>query len=134
MTRRAQLVCDSPDSLQDEAAYQNKVFSKNNYNTDFVRQNTHSSTDSKTQTNFNSGSVTTATIPYIRGTFETIARILQPYNIRVAQIRLPLEGWFTNLEQTPVNRSQRLPRHRTNGLLMKSSKTNYEGTTRELTI
>ena len=24
------------------------------------------------------------TIPYIRGTFETIARILQPYNIRVA--------------------------------------------------
>ena len=26
----------------------------------------------------------TATIPYIRGTSETIARILQPYNIRVA--------------------------------------------------
>ena len=32
----------------------------------------------------NSGPVTTATIPYIRGTSETIARILQPYNIRVA--------------------------------------------------
>ena len=29
-------------------------------------------------------SVTTATIPYIKGTSETIARILQPYNIRVA--------------------------------------------------
>ena len=28
--------------------------------------------------------VTTATIPYIKGTSETIARILQPYNIRVA--------------------------------------------------
>ena len=27
---------------------------------------------------------TTATIPYIRGTSETIARILRPYNIRVA--------------------------------------------------
>jgi len=27
---------------------------------------------------------TTATIPYIRGTFETIARILRPYNIQVA--------------------------------------------------
>ena len=58
------------------------LFSKNNYNTDFVRRNTHSNTDSNTQTN--SGPVTTATIPYIRGTSETIARILQPYNIRVA--------------------------------------------------
>ena len=29
----------------------------------------------------NSGAVTTATIPYIRGTSETIPRILQPCNI-----------------------------------------------------
>ena len=186
LTRRAQLVCDSPDSLQDETDYLNNVFSENNYNTDFVRRNTHSNTDSNTQTN--SGPVTTATIPYIRGTSETIARILQPYNIRVAhkpdnhftdrqgavykikccecqpsyigetvknlstrltkhkgatrngdvnnhivehhlqtkhQIywdsatcitystdyyqRLTLESWFTNLEQTPLNRSQQLP-------------------------
>ena len=49
---------------------------------DFVRRNAHSNTDSNTQTN--SGPVTTATIPYIRGTSETIARILQPYDIRVA--------------------------------------------------
>ncbi|CAH3176056.1 unnamed protein product, partial [Porites evermanni] len=76
LTRRAQLVCDSPDSLQDETDYLNNVFSKNNYNTDFVRRNTHSNTDFNTQTN--SGPVTTATIPYIRGTSETIARILQP--------------------------------------------------------
>ncbi|CAH3176473.1 unnamed protein product, partial [Porites lobata] len=82
LTRRAQLVCDSPDSLQDETDYLNNVFSKNNYNTDFVRRNTHSNTDSNSQTN--SGPVTTATIPYIRGTSETIARILQPYNIPVA--------------------------------------------------
>ena len=47
-----------------------------------VRRDTHSNTDSKDQTN--SGPVTTATIPYIRGTSETIARILHPYNIRVA--------------------------------------------------
>ena len=60
----------------------NKGFSKNIYNTDFVRRNNRSNTDSNTQTN--SGPVTTATIPYIRGTSETIARILQPYNIRVA--------------------------------------------------
>ena len=32
----------------------------------------------------NVSTVTTATIPYIRGTSETIARVLQPYNIRVA--------------------------------------------------
>ena len=55
VTRQAQLVCDSPDSLQDETDYLNNVFSKNNYNTDFVRRNTHSNTDSNTQTNVNSG-------------------------------------------------------------------------------
>ena len=71
LTRRAQLVCDSPDSLQDDTDYLYNVFSKNNYNTDFVRQNTHSNTD--TQTNVNSGPVATATVPYIRGTSETIA-------------------------------------------------------------
>ena len=82
LTRRVQLVCDSPDSLQDETDYLNNVFSKNNYNTDFVRRNTHTDTDSNIQTN--SGPVTTATVPYIRGTSETIARILQPYNVSVA--------------------------------------------------
>ena len=70
-------------SLQDKTDYLNNVFSKNNYNTDFVRWNTHSNTESNTQTNVNPGPVTTATIPYIRSTSETIARILQPYNIRV---------------------------------------------------
>ena len=35
-------------------------------------------------TNTNAKPFTTATIPYIKGTSETIARILQPYNIRVA--------------------------------------------------
>ena len=84
MTRRAQLVCDSPDSLQDETDYLNNVCSKTNYNTGFVRRNTHSNTDSNNQTNVNSGPVTTATIPCIRGTSQTIARLLQPYKIRVA--------------------------------------------------
>ena len=81
--------CNYPDSdetsatsLRLESNYLNNVFSKNNYNTDFVSRNTHSNTDSNTQTN--SDPVTTATMPYIRGISETIARILQPYNIRVA--------------------------------------------------
>ena len=64
LTRRAQLVCDSTDSLTDETNYLNNVFSKNNYNADFIRRNTYK--------------------PYIKGTSETIAQILQPYNIHVA--------------------------------------------------
>ena len=84
LTRRAPLVCDTPESLLDETNYINNVFSKKNYDTDFVRRNTHNNTDSSAQTNVNSGPVTTATIPYIRGTSETIARIFQLYNIRVA--------------------------------------------------
>ncbi|CAH3016315.1 unnamed protein product [Porites evermanni] len=48
LTRRAQLVCDSPDSLQDETDYVNNRLYR------------------------------------ISGTSETIAHILQPYNIRVA--------------------------------------------------
>ena len=68
LTRQAQLVCDLPDSLQDETDYLNNIFSKNNYNANFVRQNTHSDTDSNTQTNVNSDRVTTATMLYIRGT------------------------------------------------------------------
>ena len=96
LTRRAQLVCASPDSLQDETDYLNNVFSKNNYNKDFVRRNTHN-TDTNSQTN--SGPVTTATIPYIRGTSETITRILQPYNIRVAHKPITtLRGLLTNVK------------------------------------
>ena len=50
---------------------------------DFIRRNAHRPTET-TETNANSTPTTTATIPYIKGTSETIARILQPYNIRVA--------------------------------------------------
>ena len=51
--------------------------------------------------------------------------------------RLTLESWFTNSKQTPLNRSQQLPtpcKHTTNDLLTKSSETNYERMTGELTI
>ena len=67
----------------DETNYLNNVFSKNNYNVDFVRRNTYKPAEHNA-TNANPTPVTTATIPYIKGTSETIARILQPYNIRVA--------------------------------------------------
>ena len=116
-------------------------FSKNNYNEDFNQRNTHRPTT--TEANDNATPTTTVTIPYIKGIFENISRILQPFNIRVAHepittlrqlltnvkdkdelrnrqravckincsdwLRLTLESWFTNLEQTPLNRCQPLP-------------------------
>ena len=45
-TRQVQLVCDSPNSLQDKTNYLHNIFSKIDYSTDFVRWNTHSNTDS----------------------------------------------------------------------------------------
>ena len=83
LTRQAQLVCDSTDSLTDETNYVNNVFRKKNYNADFIRRNTYKPAEHN-GTNANPAPVTTATIPYIKGTSETIARLLQPYNIRVA--------------------------------------------------
>ena len=82
LTRRALLVCNSHDSLADERKYLDNVFSKNNYNCDFVTRNTYRTEPNETNTNFTP--TTTVTIPYIKGTSEIIARILQPYNIRVA--------------------------------------------------
>ena len=83
LTRRAQLVCNTPDSLSNENKYLRRVFDKNNYKDNFIRRNAHQPTET-TETNANSTPTTTATIPYIKGMSETIARILQPYNIRVA--------------------------------------------------
>ena len=39
LTRRVQLVCDTPDSLRDENKYFERVFHKNSYNADFIRRN-----------------------------------------------------------------------------------------------
>ena len=59
------------------------VFSKNNYNKDFIRRNTHRPTYI-TEAKDNATPTTTATIPYIKGISENISCILQPFNIRVA--------------------------------------------------
>ena len=45
LTRRAQLVCDTPDSLRDENRYLERVFHKNNYNADFIRRNIYRPTE-----------------------------------------------------------------------------------------
>ena len=58
----------------------NTVFIKNNYNTDFIKRNTYIRPNDSSNNSY----TTTATIPYVRSTSETIARILRPYNIQVA--------------------------------------------------
>ena len=68
--------------------------------------------DSNTQTNVNSGPVTTATLPYrIRGTSETIACILQPYNIHVAHKPITtLQCLLTNVHMSRTKTNQRTDR------------------------
>ena len=98
MTRWTQLVCDSTDSLTDETNYLNNVFSKNNNNADFIRKNTYKPAE-RNETNANPKPVTTATIPYIKGTSETMARIRQPYNICVAHRPImTLQQLLTNVK------------------------------------
>ena len=80
LTRRAQIVCDSHYSLTDETKHLNTVFIKNNYSTDFIKRNAYVRPNDSSDNSY----TTTATVPYIRGTSETIAHILRPYNIRVA--------------------------------------------------
>jgi len=75
-------VCDTPNSLRDENKYLERVFQKNNYNADFIKRNIYRPSEAD-ETNRNPTPVATVTLPYIKGTFETISRILQPYNIRV---------------------------------------------------
>ena len=81
LTRRAQLICDSPNALRNESDYLQRVFHKNNYKPDFVKLNTYKNNELNET---NNPTTVTATIPYIKGTSEIISRILRPYNIRVA--------------------------------------------------
>ena len=96
MTRRAQLVCESTDSLTAETKYLDNVFSNHNYNLDFVKRYVYKNNEPNTT---NAKPVTTATTPHTKGTSETIARILQPYNIRVAHKRITtLRQLLTNVK------------------------------------
>ena len=78
LTRRAQLVCNTTDSLSDENKYL-----ENTYNEDFIQCNTHRPATT-TEANDNATPSTTATIPYTKGISENISHILQPFNNCVA--------------------------------------------------
>ena len=83
LTRRAQIICDSADSLRDENKHLRQIFHKNDYSDEFIDTNKYKQTKqndecANTETK---NKLTTVSLPYIRGTSETIARILKPFNI-----------------------------------------------------
>ena len=66
LTRRAQQVYNTTDSLSDENKHLDRVISKNNYNEDFIQRSTHRPTTT-IEINDNATLTTTVTIPYIKG-------------------------------------------------------------------
>ena len=123
LTRRAQLVCDSPESLQDETQNLNNVFSKNDYNTDFVRRNTH--TEQYTRSNAATARPLTLVNLSTRLTERKRATRNGDVNNHIPKHHLKTkhqidwdsatcityytdyqESWFINLKQMPMNRSQ----------------------------
>ena len=100
LTRRAQIICDSTDSLRDENEHLRQIFHKNDYSDEFIDTNKYKHNKQKdvcanTETKHDKqndvcantetkNEFTTVLLPYIRGTSETIARILKPFNIRIA--------------------------------------------------
>ena len=78
--------CDSANSVRDENEHLRQIFHKNDYSDEFIDTNKYkqnkqndecASTEMKNE-------LTTVSLPYIRGTSETIARILKPFNIRIS--------------------------------------------------
>ena len=66
LTRRAQQVYNTTDSLSDENKHLDRVISKNNYNEDFIQRSTHRPTTT-IEINDNATLTTTVTISYIKG-------------------------------------------------------------------
>ena len=86
LTRRAEIICDSRESLYDENEHLRQIFHKNDYSDEFIdtnnyKQNKQNDECANTETKIE---LRTVSLPYIRGTSETIARILKPFIIRIA--------------------------------------------------
>ena len=86
LTRRAQIICDSTDSLRDENEQLRQIFHKNDYSDEFIDTNKykHDKQNDVCANTETKNELTTVSLPYIRGTSETIARILKPFYIRIA--------------------------------------------------
>ena len=100
LTRRAQLVCNTTDSLSDENKYL-----ENNYNEDFIQCNTHRPATT-TEANDNATPSTTATIPYTKGISENISHILQPFNNCVAHKPYTILQPITSRQNWPFDWQQ----------------------------
>ena len=86
LTRSAQIICDSTDSLRDENEHLRQIFHKNDYSDEFIDTNKykHDKQNDVCANTETKNELTTVSLPYIRGTSETFARILKPFNIRIA--------------------------------------------------
>ena len=87
--------------------YNNNYNYKNNYNTDFIRQNIYRPTEADAMNR----NPTPVTLPYIKGTSETISCILQPCNIRVAHkptTTCTLQHLLTNVKDRDQDQDQML--------------------------
>ena len=86
LTRRAQIIFDSTDSLRDENKHLRQIFHKNDYSDEFIDTNKykHDKQNDVCTNTETKNELTTVSLPYIRGTSETIARMLKPFNIRIA--------------------------------------------------
>ena len=106
LTRQAQQVCKTTDSLSDENKYLDRIFSKSSYNEDFIQHNAHRPTTT-TEANDNATPTTTATIPYIKVISVNISCILQPFNIRVAHKPITtLRQLLTNIKDKDEPRNR----------------------------
>ena len=85
LTRCAQIICHSSDSLRDENEHLRQIF-HNDYSDEFIDTNKykHDKQNDVCTNTETKNELTTVSLPYIRGTSETIARILKPFNIRIA--------------------------------------------------
>ena len=96
LTRRAQIVCNLHDIWPTKSStWTLFLLRTTTNNTDFIERNTYIRPNDSSNNSYS----TTAIIPYIRGTDETIARILRPYNIPVAHKSMfTLRRLNTNVE------------------------------------
>ena len=86
LTRRAQIICDSTNSLRDENEHLRQIFHKNDYSDEFIDTNKykHDKQNDVCANTETKNELTTVSLPCIRATSETIARILKSFNIRKA--------------------------------------------------
>ena len=87
LVKRAHMICSSSDNLESELKHLNDVFDVNNYPKPFVKSVIEQAMASEITTersDTDDDNKVIATIPYVKGTSERIARILRPHDITVA--------------------------------------------------